>query len=111
MLTKQDASEFASAFHERHRLPITGMQFLHQPAVTITSSQTARSSLRFNDLIKLLRRYFVVRRRSAALADIPLCRCAMHVLTPGGQRAVQIFFKKSAFGVEKTDIGNREVCT
>src|SRR5580698_6852726 len=89
MRAKQSILGLVYTGSEVRRAPLIGMQFLHQPAMGPSDFVPPRARLQAKDLIGLLVRHFVARRR----ATLPPCRVSLRVLTPGGKPAVQIAFK------------------
>ncbi len=86
MTAKQHILRFVDTGGEVRRAPLVGMQFLHEPTVSLSDLGSARPRLKAKDLIGLLFRHFAGTRPVAE----PRCRVTLHVLTPFGLPAVKI---------------------
>lgn len=68
------------------RLPLRGLDFLHEESAPVRAPETTRPRLHARDLFALLLRHFSERRRPAE----PRCLIRLDVLTPSGKAAVKV---------------------
>ncbi len=68
------------------RLPLRGLDFLHEESAIVRAPETYRSRLHARDLFALLKRHFMERRRPAE----PRCLIRLDVLAPSGRAAVKV---------------------
>ena len=68
------------------RLPLRGLDFLHEESAAVRAPETHRPRLHARDLFALLKRHFSERRRAAE----PRCLIRLDVMTPSGRAAVRV---------------------